>query len=58
MQSATWSEYKHHNTVEIFVCDAPNSGVTFISKGYIGRLNDKKITLESGFLTNFHNSQK
>ena len=45
MQSATWSEYKHHNTVT-FV----NSGITFISKAYTGRLSDKKIKLESRFL--------
>ena len=50
MQSATWSEYKHHNTVKFFICVAPNSGITFISKAYTGRLSDKKITLESGFL--------
>ena len=50
MQSATWSEYKHHNTVKSLICVAPNSGITFISKAYTGRLSDKKITLESGFL--------
>ena len=48
MQSATWSEYKHHNTVT-FV----NSGITFISKAYTGRLSDKKITLDSDFLDLF-----
>ena len=48
MQSATWSEYKHHNTVK-FV----NSGITFISKAYTERLSDKKITLDSGFLDLF-----
>ena len=49
MQSATWSEYKHHNT-KILICVAPNSRITLISKAYTGRLSDKKITLESGFL--------
>ena len=48
MQSATWSEYKHHNT-KILICVAPNSRITLISKAYTGRLSDKKIT-ESGFL--------
>ena len=49
MQSATWSEYKHHNTVKFLICVAPNSGITFISKAYTGRLSGKKIILESGF---------
>ena len=50
MQIATWSEHKHYNTVKFFICVAPNSGITFISKAQTGRLSDKKITLESGFL--------
>ena len=50
MQSTTWSEYKHHNTVKFLICVAPNSGITLISKAYTGRLSDKKISLESGFL--------
>ena len=58
MQSATWSEYTHRNNVKVLIYVAPNSGITFISKAYTGRLSDKKITLESGFLTTFHNSQQ
>ena len=27
-KSATWSDYKHHNTVEFFVCVFPNSTTT------------------------------
>ena len=50
MQSATWEEYKHHNTVKSLICVAPNSEITFISKAYTERLSDKKITSESGFL--------
>ena len=50
MQSATWSEYKHHNTVKFLICVAPNSGIAFISKAYTGRLSGKKIILESDFL--------
>ena len=50
MQCATWSEYKHHNTVKFLICVAPNSGITFILKAYTGRLSDKKIILESDFL--------
>ena len=29
LQSATWSEYKHHNTLKFLVCIAPNSGIIF-----------------------------
>ena len=50
MQSAIWSGYKHHNTVKFLIFVAPNSGITFISKEYTGRLSDKEITLENGFL--------
>ena len=49
MESATRSEYKHYKTVKFLICVAPNSGITFISKAYTGRLSDQKIT-ESGFL--------
>ena len=46
VQSATWSEYKHHNTLKFLVCVAPNSAITFVSKGYTGRISDKEITLK------------
>ena len=36
LQSATWSEYKHQNTVKYQVCDAPNFGITFVSKVFMG----------------------
>ena len=50
LQSATWSEYKHHNTVKFLVCVAPNSSVIYVSEGYTGRISDKALTKESGFL--------
>ena len=28
LQSATWSDYKHHNTDELLVCVFPNSTIT------------------------------
>ena len=50
---------KHHNTVEFLICVAPNSGITFISIAYNGRLSDKKIKLERVvFFIIFHNSQQ
>ena len=50
LQSATWSDYKHHNTLKFLICVAPNSAITFISKAYTGRISDNAITLKSGFL--------
>lgn len=50
LQSATWSDYKHHNTLKFLVCVAPNSSITFISNAYTGRISDKKITLDCEFL--------
>ena len=50
IQTAIWSEYKHHNTVKFLICVAPNSGITFISKAHTRRLSDKKVTLRSNFL--------
>ena len=41
---------KYHNTLKLLVCVAPNSAITFILKAYIGRINDKAITLKSKFL--------
>ena len=40
--SATWSEYEHHNIVKYLMCIAPNSGFSFVSKAFIGRISDKK----------------
>ena len=50
LQSATWSEYKHHNIVNFLVCVAPNSFVIYVSEGYTGRISDKALTKGSGFL--------
>jgi len=50
LQNATWSNYKHHNTIKFLVAVAPNSAITFISPMYGGRTSDKEITLDSGFL--------
>ena len=50
LQSATWSEYKHNNTVKFLVCVVPNSFVIYISEGYAGRISDKALTKGSVFL--------
>ena len=48
LQSAPWSEYKHHNT--LCVCVSLNSALTFVSKAYTGRISDKEIILKPDFL--------
>ena len=50
LQSATWSDYKHHNTLKFLVFVAPNSAITFISKACTDRISDKAITLKLEFL--------
>nr|XP_047138993.1 uncharacterized protein LOC124814930 [Hydra vulgaris] len=50
LQSATWSEYKHYNTLKFLIGVAPNSSIIFVSKAFTGRISDKKITLDSNFL--------
>lgn len=50
LQNATWSNYKHHNTIKFLIGIAPNSAITFLSPMYGGRTSDKEITLDSGFL--------
>ena len=49
LQSATWSEYKHHKTVKFLVCVAPNSSVIYVSEDYIGRISDKALSKDSVF---------
>lgn len=47
-QSATFSNYKHHNTAKGLVGIAPNGMITFVSDLYIGRSSDRKITSDCG----------
>ena len=50
LQSATWSDYKHHHTGKFLIAVAPNSMITFVSDLYNGRCSDKAVTLDSGFM--------
>ena len=48
-QAATWSDYKHHNTIKFLIGISPSGFITFLSDCYGGRASDKFITSDSGF---------
>ena len=49
-QSATYSNYKHHNTAKGLVGISPSGAVTFVSDLYTGRSSDQQITRDCGIL--------
>ena len=50
-KAATWSQYKHSNTAKIFIGISPQGVTTFISHAWGGRVSDKHLTVNSGFLS-------
>jgi len=53
-QSLTFSSYKHHTTVKFLVAIVPTGGICFVSKAWGGRVSDRRITEQSGFLDFIH----
>ena len=50
MQSSTWSQYKHHNTVKYLVACTPNRAICFMSPVNVGSISDVELTKICGFL--------
>ena len=51
-RAQTWSNYKHHNTVKFLIGIEPQGCISFISKGWGGRVSDKHLTENCGILDN------
>ena len=49
-RAATWSSYKHHNTVKFLIGICPQGVISFISRAWGGRVSDKHLTENCGFL--------
>ena len=51
-RAQTWSNYKHHNTAKFLIGISPQGAITFISKGWGGRVSDVYLTEHCGLLEN------
>ena len=49
-RACTWSNYKHHNTVKVLLGMTPQGVISFVSDTWGGRVSDKYITENCGFI--------
>lgn len=49
-QAATWSDYKHHNTLKCLVAICPQGSICFISELFGGRTSDRHVVTHTRFL--------
>ncbi len=50
-RAQTYSNYKHHNTIKFLIATSPQGAISFISRGWGGRVSDKHLTENGGLLT-------
>ena len=43
-RAQTFSNYKHHNTVNVLIVITPQGVASYVSKGWGGRVSDKHLT--------------
>jgi len=49
-RAASWSNYKHHNTVKVLLGITPQGVISFVSDTWGGRVSDKYLTESCGIL--------
>ena len=49
-RALTYSNYKKHNTVKVLIAVSPTGSIAYISAAWGGRVSDKVITQQCGFL--------
>ena len=52
-RAATWSNYKHHNTLKVLLGTTPQGVVSFVSDCWGRRVSDKHLTENSGLIQKF-----
>ena len=57
-RNVTYSNYKHHNTFKFLVGVTPSGAVSFLSHCWGGRVSDKELTINSGFLEKLEHSDQ
>ena len=53
-RAQAYSNCKEHSTVKFFVACTPHGAISFISKGWAGRVSDDVFVKRNGFINNQH----